>query len=587
MMLLFTAVSPAAAASFTVDDAGDASDDDTGDGLCETAGSVCTLRAAIEQANALGGSHTVTVGVAGPIVINGEMAVTSAITLNGGGVTVDGDFNGRIFNVTGSLSLFSITLTHGGVSSTSPSGDGGAVYVNGGSLTVGAGALLLFNYAGYGAGAYVTNGGLVTVAGGALEDNDSFEVGAGIFAFGSGTVVRITSGTLFRNIGGRGGGIFASGGAFVDMQGGTLTTNDAGFQQGGAVYLEDGATMTMSGGTITANTTTIGGGGIYAKDSGTVFTQTGGTITGNNGDTIGGGIMAQFSALIQLNGGSITSNTLVGAAWGAGVHLSFGADLTINGGSISGHTAGALFRGGGVYATDAGTTVTLDSGSITGNSVSELGGGLYLTSGASFTMNGGSLDTNNAGSTGGAIFATDSSSVTISGGTVNDNTAGFAAGIYLGRALITYNSASDGSAFYQDGGATTVGSSAIVCNNDAAVRYVGGSNMAMGNNWWGSTYGPYYATSTEGLQCSTGDSLNTAAGLDNYGITVTTPSPDCLATPLGNWQTSSPVPGAPALTEPSSISPRASARVRKSRNTLDASTMLASKLMNSPKMSAR
>ncbi|MGE0130319.1 MAG: CSLREA domain-containing protein [Blastocatellales bacterium] len=39
--------------SFTVNDLGDAADANTGDGVCSTSGGVCTLRAAIQEANAL------------------------------------------------------------------------------------------------------------------------------------------------------------------------------------------------------------------------------------------------------------------------------------------------------------------------------------------------------------------------------------------------------------------------------------------------------------------------------------------------------------------------------------------------------
>ena len=42
-------------ATFTVNSTADAGDANTGDGVCATTGGVCTLRAAIQQANALAG----------------------------------------------------------------------------------------------------------------------------------------------------------------------------------------------------------------------------------------------------------------------------------------------------------------------------------------------------------------------------------------------------------------------------------------------------------------------------------------------------------------------------------------------------
>jgi CSLREA domain-containing protein len=50
---------PAHAATFTVDSTGDDHDADAGDGVCAAASGSCTLRAAIQEANALGGAHTI------------------------------------------------------------------------------------------------------------------------------------------------------------------------------------------------------------------------------------------------------------------------------------------------------------------------------------------------------------------------------------------------------------------------------------------------------------------------------------------------------------------------------------------------
>ncbi len=50
---ILLAATVASAATFRVDDASDAVDLTPGDGVCATAGSVCTLRAAVQEANAL------------------------------------------------------------------------------------------------------------------------------------------------------------------------------------------------------------------------------------------------------------------------------------------------------------------------------------------------------------------------------------------------------------------------------------------------------------------------------------------------------------------------------------------------------
>src|SRR5207247_6634498 len=58
---LLLAVAPAAAATFTVNDTTDAVDAAPGDGKCATAGATCTLRAAIQEANAHAGADTIMV----------------------------------------------------------------------------------------------------------------------------------------------------------------------------------------------------------------------------------------------------------------------------------------------------------------------------------------------------------------------------------------------------------------------------------------------------------------------------------------------------------------------------------------------
>jgi CSLREA domain-containing protein len=60
--LLLLASLPLAAATFQVNDTGDAPDNNIGNGICATAGGVCTLRAAIQEANALAASapHRIT-----------------------------------------------------------------------------------------------------------------------------------------------------------------------------------------------------------------------------------------------------------------------------------------------------------------------------------------------------------------------------------------------------------------------------------------------------------------------------------------------------------------------------------------------
>ena len=101
------------AATFTVNSTVDAVDVNPGDGLCETANaSECTLRAAIQETNALVGSDVVTLP-AGTYVLNvggwredaastGDLDVTDDLSIVGAGAgstVIDGNKGDRIFDV--------------------------------------------------------------------------------------------------------------------------------------------------------------------------------------------------------------------------------------------------------------------------------------------------------------------------------------------------------------------------------------------------------------------------------------------------------------------------------------------------------
>ncbi|MBL8140554.1 MAG: CSLREA domain-containing protein [Acidobacteria bacterium] len=74
--MLFAGGTHANAATFVVNGTGDASDAVAGNGVCATAGGVCTLRAAIQEANALAGADTITFSIA-----SGLQSITPASAL--------------------------------------------------------------------------------------------------------------------------------------------------------------------------------------------------------------------------------------------------------------------------------------------------------------------------------------------------------------------------------------------------------------------------------------------------------------------------------------------------------------------------
>ena len=119
----------AQAANFTVDSPVDAVDASPGDGACASAAGDCTLRAAIQETNALPGADVITLP-AGTYVLSivpggvngadvGDLNITDDVTITGGGLRqlpttiVDGNLLDRAFDiddpVSVTMALFTIT----------------------------------------------------------------------------------------------------------------------------------------------------------------------------------------------------------------------------------------------------------------------------------------------------------------------------------------------------------------------------------------------------------------------------------------------------------------------------------------------
>src|ERR1700749_1647774 len=73
-----------AATAFAVNSTGDAPDSNTGDGVCDDGSGKCTLRAAIQQANALAGDDIININATGTISLTSALPdITTNITIVG------------------------------------------------------------------------------------------------------------------------------------------------------------------------------------------------------------------------------------------------------------------------------------------------------------------------------------------------------------------------------------------------------------------------------------------------------------------------------------------------------------------------
>jgi CSLREA domain-containing protein len=254
---------PVQAATFTVDTLADTVDVRPGDGVCADAGGRCSLRAAVMEANALGGGpHTIVLGAGQTYTLsrdadggghavdsgadNDDLDITANITIQGNGATIQrdpslgctfdenprtGEF--RIFEVKNgaTLSLQDVVVTNGcadGDTLDLSNSTGGAVLVQG-ELNLVRTKIRGNRSASVGSGIRVVSGGRATIVGSTLSENRGCLRRTGCFS-NNGMVI-ITESTLAGNS----DPAISNGGTLV-ITNSTLSGNGGGIENfGGSV----------------------------------------------------------------------------------------------------------------------------------------------------------------------------------------------------------------------------------------------------------------------------------------------------------------------------------------------------------------
>ena len=226
-----------------------------------------------------------------------------------------------------------------------------------------------------------------------------------------------------------GGGIFIKNGT-LNITGGAVTGNKA------AGKPEEFTTAT-GGGTIKGM---YGGGGIYARNSSVTLNNVSiseNVQTNEKDDRYhAGGILVYYGSL-TMDGCTIKNNhTYHANACGGGAYI-LHADSTISNSYIENNTA---FNGAGIYFYDAvdfaedkctGKHTHLITGStISGNTASNIGGGMYLATTSNLTLRNSKLLKNDGAKQGGAIVAYSSGTIELDGASISENRAESGAGIY-------------------------------------------------------------------------------------------------------------------------------------------------------------
>ena len=453
-----TAVS---AATFVVNTTNDTVDAAPGDGNCADAGAMCSLRAAISEANALAGADDITlpagtytqslVAANDDANVGGDWDVTSQITINGAGEATTilqanatiGVATERVINVRagGNLTLNGMTVRHGRFTGTMTTATRGAGIENLAILTLNNVTVRdnqISSTAGNPIAAGVQNAGTnLTITNSTITANTCTRVSGGS-AFGGG-IASITAST-----------ILITG---TSISGNNSTSQAGGFGFGAGLYLENLFNVTINDSSLNNNTgsgssgtngvgvralsnigaavfnatnTTFngnsGGGGPSAQGSGIQFFTTAAaatlnstldrvTVNGNSGNFLGVGIAATPSAgtlTVNLRNSTISNNTGGVNGGGLGVSNSTSGNATFNvlNSTVSGNISNG--NGGGIALDQPGTGITTinlnfvtvaNNRANNDNSGTEAGGGISRTNGVMNIKNSLIAD-NTLGSTG-------------------------------------------------------------------------------------------------------------------------------------------------------------------------------------------
>jgi CSLREA domain-containing protein len=409
------AAQPAAALKFHVNTTVDAHDAHPGDGRCADAAGQCTLRAAIEEADAARAGRAVTISVPagyyrltlGPLDVGGGASRALNITVDGAGpgsTVISGDHAFRVITVSASATVLlnQVQITEGHVG---PDGYGGGVFSSG-RLTI-AGSALDGNAAGAGGGVDNAAGSLV-VTGSSIEHNRADGFGGGGIKNGGprklkGSVLVVSS-TIDDNSssGNSGGGIFSGENGHPGLPREAparppvcTRARCAGPHSAPA----PGLVLTVEDSDVSGNLA-AGGAGIAAQGKSTLtgsviddnraarFASCGGLlgVSTISDSTIDGNSADGDSAICDGSYGrmTITDSTIEGnhSPAGPGV-MTVGADDFITGSTIADNTAGSKGQPGGasVAAIQGGGTLHLSNSTVVDNPTIPPGGAAIVNIG--------------------------------------------------------------------------------------------------------------------------------------------------------------------------------------------------------------
>ncbi len=321
-------------AVFVVNDSTvDTADVNPGNGVAADSMGRVTLRAAIQEANALPGIDTITLpagtfqltllGFGEQLAASGDLDLNEQIIINGAGsgqTTIDGLLLDRIFDIATGVNaqISNLTITRGTAAAGQEDGGG------------------------------IRNQGNLTLQNVILTGNAAAGAGGAIASFGPTSVLNITNGLMTNN-------------------------NSSGSTGGGALYTSSTTTITSS--EISDNNAAFNGGGIVNSGSGSLSLITS-TVKNNHAGLTGQGGGLYNTATASLTRSTISNNTATDGGAVANVNFAMPTSVSLLLSTLSTNTASG--RGGGLFNA-TGATANIDDSTITANIASD-GGGIFRQS---------------------------------------------------------------------------------------------------------------------------------------------------------------------------------------------------------------
>lgn len=364
------AASARAGGGLTVNSTLDEPDAVAGDGNClSTLSGVCTLRAAIMEANALAGTDTInlpagvyTLTLSGGGDAGGDLDINTSLVINGAGsatTIVAASASFRVMHVTSnsaSVTLSGLTLRNGAMSGVLDGAVGGGL-LNAGLTTLD-NVVVRDSSAQFGGGG-IGNTGTLTLTNSTVQSNTTPFSGGGIA--NTGNLILLTSWVLSNTATDDGGGLSTGNVAAVTATATLINSfiqGNVSGDDGGGVRNIDFGVVTVLSSTLTANSAATYGGGLSNK--GIAMTVTDSTLYANFSGDDGGGIYNETGALTLINS-TLSGN--ISNADGGGLH-NFSSTVSLNNVTIADNIADGDANGtgeGGGLSNGTGVTITLQN----------------------------------------------------------------------------------------------------------------------------------------------------------------------------------------------------------------------------------